>query len=80
MAEVDRVLIIGWRAADTKLIEYMRESIKQGTPITIVSGSLESAQWVSGKLKSIGDFDTRVFDEGFSQFIGDESNVAKFFS
>lgn len=82
IAQADRVLVIGWKAGDTNLIDAMRSYLKENTALTVVSQKIETAKEIAHKLFSeVGKFssDYKYFGGGFAEFAPSE-NCNKFFT
>lgn len=75
LEEVDRVLIIGWRAKEAKFVE-MLTAIKGGLRLEVVTTSEGHSQDVADVLTAAGvvkPADLRLYGEGFSGFINEPS-------
>ncbi|MCL5667271.1 MAG: hypothetical protein M1383_05890 [Patescibacteria group bacterium] len=75
----DRILIIGWRAADQNLVDLIKEKIKQHVLVTIVSRTLESAEQIKGNLQHIPNLSFEVYGQGFSSFVSGDG-IKNFFT
>lgn len=71
MREVDRILIIGWKAGDPHLLKLMEECITQPVSIVIVSGTLAGADKIWEQLINIKHKKLLGKIEGFSKFVLD---------
>jgi hypothetical protein len=76
----DRILIVGWRAGDTRLLETMKEYLSPNVKITIVSSEPKSALEVKQNLSKFinANFDLSERNT-FSQFMKSSESV-DFFS
>ena len=68
--EASKILIIGWKAGDEKLLDLMEEEIKHPVEITIVSGESkyaeETRKAISQKVKKVR---YKITDMGFTSFM-----------
>ncbi len=88
LREVDRVLIIGWRAGDKLLLETLKKHLRpEKYNILVVSNGVESAKEIVNRIK--GAFSTHYANinaniaaykgRGFSGFVSDEKTSHDFF-
>lgn len=78
MKRADGVVIIGWNADDSKLIEMMRKYITKETPAVVVAGHKKDYDSVKNKLADL-PLVFEIRSVGFSNFVGSPDNN-KFFS
>ena len=69
MHQIDRVLIIGWKAGDIHLIKMMEDNITQPVAIAVVGGSRAGIKEVRDKLSNIKNATFSMEVVGFSNFI-----------
>lgn len=75
LGKIDRILIIGWKAGDQFIVNFINENLSgKSMPLGIVSPS--GAIEISEKFP---DFDYRLYEKGFTQFIkeGDFTDFMK---
>lgn len=80
LQQADRLLIIGWRAADEYFLKLLEENIVKYIPITIVAESIESVAEIKKNLRKVAPINNfTLVSGGFTEFIsGGESD--EFFS
>jgi len=75
LARVTRVLIVGWKGADTRLLALWRDQLEDGASpaVYVVSGSGESAGHIADALGKSSVFGSAFVYEGtgFSDFLSD---------
>lgn len=72
MSLVDKVLIIGWQAADDYLLNLMKDNINQGVKFIVVSKEKDSADKIAQKVSTSTGLHGKGISGGFSIFIGDD--------
>jgi hypothetical protein len=72
------MLVVGWRAGDTHLIDLLEENIIRNVRVTIVSSDAESAENVKKNLSRVKKLDFKLVGGGFSYFVNSAS-VKEFF-
>lgn len=83
LPDVDRVLIIGWRAADPLVLDILAESLPEmGYKVLIVSETKDGAEEIAGrvkeKLKIVDDNYIEAYGGGFSGFVSTEKALSFF--
>ncbi len=76
---IDRVLIIGWRAADTFLLQLIKDHVRAGTKFTIVSKQQESANEIATNIAKFTNLQGSPIGGGFRHFI-EHDTCHNFFS
>ncbi|MCF7834124.1 MAG: hypothetical protein K9L98_02080 [Candidatus Pacebacteria bacterium] len=80
LPQIDRVLIVGWRAEDPLLLETLKNNLPKegGYKVLVVSWTLEGAQKIAKKVKEglgiLNDFYVQARGNGFSTFMADEAS------
>jgi hypothetical protein len=74
LINVDKILIIGWRAGDPYLIELMENTVSKDIPVHIVSNVMSSAEEVQRRLSHIKRFMFELHNGGFSKFIHSDAS------
>ncbi|OHA18579.1 MAG: hypothetical protein A2664_02990 [Candidatus Taylorbacteria bacterium RIFCSPHIGHO2_01_FULL_46_22b] len=76
LPQVDRILVIGWKAGDQLLLQNLKKLLpSMGYKLLVVSSTIESAERIAKHIKdSLEMFPTRIEMRGggFSGFIADE--------
>jgi hypothetical protein len=68
-SEIDRVLIIGWKAGDEKLLQLLKEKLPKKLPVFIVTGK-NSTGIIINNLKKVKQLEDAVIAEnGFDSFL-----------
>ncbi len=70
LQEADKLLIIGWKAADSYLIKIMEEVIKKSLNTTVVSGTEKGIKEIQGRLSHIKNISFGPTVTTFSSFVG----------
>ncbi|MEK9134699.1 MAG: hypothetical protein AAB451_00095 [Patescibacteria group bacterium] len=79
LSEVDRILIVGWKAGDASFIKLMAENIKNPVKLTIVAGSQSASRDIYKRISHIANLSPEFSSSTFSSFVGDDM-YKKFFS
>ena len=69
--QIGKLLVIGWRAADSHFVNLLKEGLKPEVKTLVVSGTKEGAESVISTLTSRHQLplSCKAFDGGFSQFV-----------
>lgn len=71
LPDVDRVLIVGWKAADPLLLELLKEHLPKYVPIVVVSKDKEEAKSVIHTIRDIlSDWPMETFSPASTNFSG----------
>lgn len=70
LSEIDKILIIGWRANDQQMVDLIKQKVKQPVGLTVISGSKEGIEHVCGKFSDAGNISRAAERVGFSDFMG----------
>lgn len=75
----DRILVIGWRAADYTLLDIMKECVDKNVSVLVVSKKEESAKEISHIISKRTGLRCEINHGGFSSFVNNE-RCRSFFS
>jgi len=68
--EVDKLMVIGWRAAETPFLEFLANNLRQEVQGFVVAGGSDAANETVHRLQSAGvNGDYVVTDGGFTEFV-----------
>jgi hypothetical protein len=79
LQRTDRILIIGWKAADPALLELIQRNVEGDTTIYVVSSGKKSAENITQSLQGSRVFNFRPMTTGFSGFVNSE-HIKEFFT
>lgn len=69
MKQADKVMIIGWKAGDDKLIGMMKQYMTKEIPATIVAGNQDDCNFIKNKFADLSFvFELEIIE--FSNFVG----------
>ncbi len=72
LRQTDRILIVGWKAADQHLVKLMGDVVQQAVKIIIVSGSGKTAREIQAKLSGVINATFPNSVATFSDFVGSQ--------
>lgn len=72
LRSVDRILTVGWRAAEANFLRLLSENLKRPVRLQVVAGGEEDAKAVDTAIRGAGIpvSETKLCPAGFSVFIG----------
>lgn len=73
LGQTDRLLVIGWKAGDSDFTQFIKDYLNPKALLTVVSGTIESAEEISKRLNEIKTFaSSRAYGGGFSGFVSSD--------
>jgi hypothetical protein len=80
LPQVDRIVLIGWRAGEAHFVSLLKKFIPGSVPVQVVAGGREPANEILARMRDAGIADPDLgtsADGGFSQCV--ESRAAETF-